>query len=92
MGILEAMSYGLPCFVTNGTTLGDFVHNNCAGWNVETDAENIARGLVSAIENIDKLSFLSKNSIESVRKTFAWDIVSKDTVATYRAILSLEEN
>ena len=45
MGILEAMSYGVPCAVTDGTNLGEFIKDNKCGWNCETTVLGISEML-----------------------------------------------
>ena len=43
MGILEALSYGVPCLVTRGTNLGEIIEQYDAGWVAETNAEYVGR-------------------------------------------------
>ena len=54
MGILEAMSYGLPCLVTAGTTLADFIKEHDAGWACDTSAEEIAQARRMAISQSER--------------------------------------
>ena len=49
MGILEAMSYGVPCIITQGTSLGKIVEEYDAGWVAETTADSIAESIETAI-------------------------------------------
>ena len=83
MGILEAMSYGVPCLITKGTTLGDFVNEYDAGWVAETDAQSVYENIVKAINEMPELENKSKSAIKLVVDNFAWDKVSKETVNTY---------
>ena len=88
MGILEAMSYGLPCLVTEGTTLSDFVEKNNAGWSCATDATEIARTIERAIQQKDRFAEKSNNAREAVCRNFSWDIVASKTVETYMQIIN----
>ena len=90
MGILEAMSYGLPCLVTEGTTLADFVEKNNAGWSCTTDAADIARTLKLVIRQKDLFAEKSNHAREAVCRNFSWDIVSNETVSTYRNLIDQE--
>lgn len=49
MGILEALSYGLPCIVTSGTGLAGLVEEYGAGFACEVSAAGIADGLRRAL-------------------------------------------
>ena len=83
MGILEAMSYGIPCLVTNGTTLGEIIADNQAGWSCETTAEDIAATLSKAIQTPEIYLDLSQNARTIAEKYFSWDKVAKKAIANY---------
>lgn len=87
MGILEALSYGLPCLVTEGTTLGGFVKEHDAGWACATTAEDIARTIQVAISEKDKFASKSQNARKAVFENFSWEIISKTTVEIYRNLI-----
>ncbi len=86
MGILEALAYGLPCLVTEGTTLGGYIAENEAGWSCRTDAESIAPALITAINEKEKLKELSKNARRAVSRDFSWDKIAEDTVKKYKEL------
>ena len=87
MGILEALSYGLPCIVTEGTTLADFVKTTDSGWVCETNSQSIASAICRAIGERRLLSEKSKNAIESVKKQFSWEVVSSSTIEKYKSLI-----
>lgn len=84
MGILEALSYGIPCFVTDGTTLGKLINDYNAGWSCNCSIDSIANTLLFIINNFIDYSTLSDNSRKLVEDNFKWDNVSKNTVETYK--------
>lgn len=84
MGILEALSYGLPCLVTEGTTLGNFVSQNKAGWSCETDASKIAEAMRAAIQEKGTWTQKSDRARHSVSEQFAWERVAEEIVSQYR--------
>lgn len=87
MGILEAMSYGIPCIITKGTTLGGFVEHYDSGWVAETNAESISETIKKAIldrENWKNKSFNARNLVEN---EFSWEKVSSETVKVYEDII-----
>ena len=49
LGILEALSLGLPCLVTKGTNLDELVNNYNAGWGVETTSKMVASAIKNAV-------------------------------------------
>lgn len=87
MGILEALSYGLPCIITTGTTLGDFIKSYNAGWVAETNAQSVFEQLVKAIEEKNTLVEKSKGAIALIDENFAWNTVAQDTVCRYLRII-----
>lgn len=87
MGILEAFSYGLPCILTDGTTLGEFVRNNYAGFACETNAKDVSRAIIEAIGARGRYAELSKNARICVDREFSWDRVSSDCIKSYKKIL-----
>lgn len=87
MGVLEAMSYGLPCIVTEGTTLRSIVEMYQAGWGGETSVESICSMLRKMIEEKEFLTEMSNNSINAIKKEFSWDSIAKSTVAKYEKLI-----
>ena len=87
MGILEALSYGLPTLVTEGTTLGSFINGYNAGWVAKCDAESIFECIKAAIDGVDSLSEKSEGAINLVKENFAWDKVAKSAVNEYHELI-----
>lgn len=86
MGILEALGYGLPCIVTEGTTLAEGVNEANAGWGCETSVESVAAAIRKAVEEKATLMEKSKNAVAFVEKEFCWDSVAKDTLEAYKKL------
>lgn len=87
MGILEALGYGLPCLVTDGTTLGKYVENNNAGWRAETNVQSVFEQIICAINEKDTLNKKSKNARDMIHRHFAWEKVAEDTLTIYRNVV-----
>lgn len=87
MGILEAMSYGLPCIVTEGTTLRSFIEDSDAGWGAETDENSIANAIIKAIEEKKTLKQKSVNARKVIIENFSWEIIGKQTIEKYKELL-----
>lgn len=88
MGILEALSYGLPCLVTEGTTFAQTIAQHRAGWNGGSSAESIAAAMRRAAESRDSLSSVSQNAL-ALSRQFGWDSAAKRAIACYRECASI---
>lgn len=86
MGILEALSYGLPCLVTEGTSTGEIIKKYDAGWVAETNSNSIADKLTEAIFDSDVWNEKSQNSIRLIEENFLWNEISKQAVKDYERI------
>jgi glycosyltransferase involved in cell wall biosynthesis len=91
MGILEALSYGLPCLITEGTTLGQYVRDYGAGWVAETNAQSVFENLVRAIGEMDSMIEKSNGATELIATNFAWEKIARDTIEAYRIYVDLGE-
>lgn len=88
MGILEAMGYGLPCLVTEGTTLGEEIEKARAGWNAKNEAADIAKKIVDCVTQKDNMHQIGNNGIDYVEKHYSWSIVSEEAVSKYANLLA----
>lgn len=84
MGILEALSYGVPCLITTGTSLTKVLEKYDAGYGCETTVDGIAGAIEKAI--LEKFLFKEKslNAINLIKNEFLWDNVAKDALENYR--------
>lgn len=92
MGILEAMSYGLPCIVTKGTSLKEFITQNDAGWACETNVDSIAAAIKTAIEERQLLKIKSVNARKAIKENFEWETVAHNTLAEYVELIGNNKN
>ncbi|SDX58968.1 Glycosyltransferase involved in cell wall bisynthesis [Ruminococcaceae bacterium YAD3003] len=87
LAILEALSCGLPCLVTRGTTLGERIEEAKCGIMAETDSESIAQKLIQIIDERSSFKEMSDNAVRFVDKNFSWNSVAKDTIRQYTELL-----
>ena len=90
MGILEALTYGLPCLVTKGTALETMIAESNAGWGVETNASAVAFAIRQAVEERGKLPEKSRGALRCAEQ-FRWDKVAKDAVEQYAQLCQKEQ-
>lgn len=88
MGILEAMSYGLPTVITEGTGLAETVSKYGAGYCAENNVESIAEAIKSAVEGRKNFGKTSVNAIRAA-EDFEWSLVAKKTVEKYKEIIKV---
>lgn len=84
MGILEALSYGLPCLVTEGTTLAEKIVLADAGWGCSTISQSIADTIKKAVENKNLYMQKSKNASYFAEREFSWAEIAKFAIEDYK--------
>lgn len=87
-GILEALSYGLPCLVTTGTTIGNIIEESDAGWCCETNAQAISLKIEQAVQEKESFQKKSENARLLVEKHFSWADIAKGVIEKYKEILN----
>lgn len=88
LGILEAMSYGIPCLVTQGTTLGEAIESANAGWMADTSASSIADTLVKVVKSRENYPQIGSNARLYVQNNYSWDAIASSTIKTYLELIS----
>lgn len=65
MGLIEALSYGLPAFVTHGSNMLNEIRDTNSGWVIEhNNKEEIANALLAVIEKTEDLYSKGQNARE----------------------------
>ena len=92
MGILEAMSYGVPCIITDGTSLGEITTKYNAGWVSQTSVASITDTIKKAIDDEDKWIEKSVNARKLVVDNFSWDTIASSVLNQYKHLSSISDN
>ena len=87
LGILEALGYGIPCIVTEGTNLKKDIIKSGAGWCAKNDTDNIATTIQQAINHTQSYRRMGLNGRKLIMQKYAWQVVSKNTLEKYKALL-----
>lgn len=88
MGILEALSWGLPCLVTEETGLAQLLEETEAGWGCKGDPASIAAAIQRAVLERDTLSRRSANARTLAEKRFSWRSSAAEALTHYQRIIS----
>lgn len=89
LGVLEAMSYGLPCLVTEGTTFSDLINHTESGWGGGNQVEDITRLLKRVMTETDFLKSKGENARATVCQLFEWSVIANNTVSNYEKIVTM---
>lgn len=90
MGILEALSYGIPCLVTIGTTLGTVVEKYNAGWCADTSIDAIAEKISEAVQDRINWKLKSYNAQKLIKNEFEWNKVCEKELMFYQHFANLQ--
>ncbi len=88
LGIIEALSYGVLCLVTEGTNLGEIISEYNAGWVAKTTVEDVAETIKKAVLEKQEYSEKSSNAIKLAKENFVWDKVIQDELDNYSKIIN----
>lgn len=86
MGMIEALSYGLPCIATIGTNMADEIKLFNAGWSALNNVECIEEALKKMVIERDCFEEKSNNSIKLADK-YSWKNIAKRSHEIYENLL-----
>jgi len=89
MGILEALSVGLPCILTPGTNLSKEVKDYFAGIEVMPDSKSISIGMLTMIDYVKSGKSLTENAI-TLASNYSWESIAKKSIDKYAEIINRE--
>lgn len=87
MGILEALSYGIPCIVTPGTNMVDDICRFNAGWVSTFDSSQIAYTIKKAVDDYYKNYQMLRKNAFSLSLEFDWIKIAEISVRSYLTVL-----
>lgn len=77
MTILEALSYGNPCLVTQGTNMSDEIVDNGLGWRTLLDSQEIANNILKIRSYLATSNeTLSISIFNYVKNNYSWDNIA----------------
>ncbi|BDH61226.1 hypothetical protein MTP04_13560 [Lysinibacillus sp. PLM2] len=86
MGLIEALSYGIPCVVTKGTNMIEEIETENAGWTAENDVGSIALAIKQLFNQKGILNKKGQNAL-NLSKKYNWDFLAKESNRLYTQLL-----
>lgn len=87
MGVLEALSYGVPCILTPGTNLAEIVKESGAGWETAFDYKQMSLIIRKAIKDyITNYKTMRDNAVRLSRK-YNWDYIAIKSIELYKKLI-----
>ena len=90
LGVLEALSYGLPVLITEGTNMTEIVSRYGAGFTCETSVDSVAEGIKRAVAERQNFNAVGSAAIKLVKENFDWRVIAKKAVDDYGKIVRRE--
>ena len=86
MGLVEALAYGLPCFVTSGSNMSKEIFEEDAGWTSGISAESIKENFVKLLNEKEKMDEKGDNAIKLAKK-YDWNVIAQKSRVVYSNLL-----
>ena len=87
LGVMEAMSLGMPMIISNGTGFSRIVKNNKCGLVTDCSAKRISEAILEIYDMKHKLNDLSENSYTYAKKNFSWKCIANLCIDKYTSII-----
>lgn len=82
MGLLEALSYGVPALVTTGTNMSEEVEEANAGWTANCTVDSVVTAITCILENSAELVKKSEKAI-MLAKRYRWEKIARESHGEY---------
>jgi len=86
MGVLEAISKGMPCFLSEFTNMADMLSGEHAGWKVDTKPEYMAEDILEGIRQFREHPEFWQRNAYGLGKRMHWRSLMPQYIDTYRQI------
>ena len=82
MGLIEALSYGLPCVATNGTNLTVEINKYNAGWTAHNNVESVEQALLIMLQEYSAVKEKGQNALD-LSASFSWSAIAEKSHIKY---------
>lgn len=87
LGIMEAMSLGMPLLISDGTGFEKIVKDNQCGVTTKCDEKMISEAILNIYELKEKLEKFSDCSYQYAKKNFSWSYIAELSIKKYSQII-----
>lgn len=87
LGVIEALNYGIPCLVTQGTSVKSLVEKNDLGWGCDTNSESLAFAIKQSVLENNKWYKKSRNAMEMMQKEYRWENIAFNVIQKYNEFI-----
>lgn len=92
LGVMEAMTLGMPLLISEETGLKKIVENNKCGVTTKCDEKMISEAILEMYNLKDKLKEFSENAYSYAKNNFSWNYIATLTMEKYNKILKEMES
>ena len=86
MGLLEALSFGLPCIVTFGTSFGEYINNNRCGIGINFDQKELFGAIKKIFDDVEFRNECAKNT-KIANDDYGWESVTRKCLMQYEGLI-----
>ena len=90
MGMIEALSFGLPCVATVGTNLTCEIEKYKAGWIAQNTEESVIKALHTMVRDYCNESTKGRNA-RTLSASFSWDAIAEKSHNEYAKMIERHE-
>lgn len=87
MGLIEALSYGIPSLITTGTNMAEEIEEFGAGWTSDNNVESIVKALKLIINKKESIADKGEAALK-LSERYSWEIIAKKTKEEYKRLLA----
>ncbi len=87
LSITEALSLGVPCLITEGTNMGDYVNKFNAGWVSKFDEADLQQTIKKAISEYRKSPEYYRNNAYKCYRWLSSKQIGKDSLKDYKRVI-----
>lgn len=86
LGLIEAMSLGLPAIATPGTTMTDLILKEKLGFVTKNTPRRVGETIIEAYDKKNLFRTMSERSIFYIDRHYSWDNLATETLKNYKKI------
>ena len=86
MGLIEALSYGIPALVTTGSNMRTEIDEYNAGWSSDCSPEDINKSIIEILNSLSTMELVGKNA-RRLAECYRWEVLSEKAHSIFTTVL-----